>query len=128
MTSELVNADKNIYFVQLGINQRGLPPLGCAIDHDVIDWDAYDLTGGFGEGHITLSYDDNSYFGVNFFKADNSTPLGLHDTCPSTSSTSYDDYIYSGGLWTYIYAVQDDTFYKTIFGAWWADTDYMIAS
>ena len=87
MSGELVHAGKNIYFVQYGINQNNLTPAtgGCAIDHESIDWDDYDLTGGIGVV-VGLVYNDDSFFGVNFFKADNTTPLGLHNTCPSSYS------------------------------------------
>ena len=95
MTNELINTDKNIYFVQFGINQDGRTPVGCSIDHSSIDWSAYDLTGGFGS-YAEKSVDANSYNGVNFYKADNSTPLGLHSTCGanyvaslSTNSNGY---------------------------------------
>ena len=79
----MVNADKNVYFIQFGMNQHGRATVGCAIDHSSIDWFAYDLTGGFGT-YAEKSYDANSFNGINFFKADNSTPLGLQSTCGTT--------------------------------------------
>ena len=81
VTSQQVDADKNIYFIQLGINPHNRTPVGCAIDHSSIDWTAYDLTGGFGT-YAEISYDANSFNGINYFKtADNSTPLGPQNTC-----------------------------------------------
>ena len=126
VTSELVNAGKNIYFVQIGINPNGLTPVGCAIDHSSIDWDTLDLTGGFGDD-LGISYNADSFFGVNFYKADNETPLGLHETC---SNTSTGDYVDRYGLYTYTYAVPDPTHgsYKTIFGGWWGDTYWPVHS
>ena len=116
----MVDEDKNIWFVLFGANPLALVPAGCAIDHTSIDWDTYDLTGGFGDS-TTISYNADSFFGVNFFKADNVTPLGVHDTCPNTSTA---DSIYRGAQYTYLDVVPDSTpgFYKTIFGAWWANT------
>ena len=91
VTNNQVNTVKNIYFIQLGLNLEGVTPVGCSIDHSSIDWSAYDLTGGFGS-YAEKSYDANSYNGVNFYKADNITPLGVQSTCgdPTTyvASTS----------------------------------------
>ena len=70
VTSDQVDADRNIYFVQYGYNPNNLEPVNCAIDHDSIDWSAYDLTGGFGT-YAEISYDENSFHGINFYKADN---------------------------------------------------------
>ena len=122
MKSELVNAEKNIYFLQIGINPLDLAPAAgsCAIDHSTIDWSTIDLTGGFGS-YAELSYDDDGYYGINFYKADNSTPLGLFDSCTSTGFTA--DGNYFGNLWTATYLVPDAAnsgSSKTVLGSYWA--------
>ena len=40
------------------------------------------MTGGFGS-YAEISYDEISIHGINFYKADNVTPLGLQSTCGS---------------------------------------------
>ena len=93
----------------------------CAIDHSSINWDEVDVTGGFGSS-VKLSYDNGGFYGVNFFKADNSTPLGLQNTCSSCYSS---DFLLSGNLWTDSFIAPDTTnpgSYKTIFGGWWGDS------
>ena len=82
MTSELVDQERNIYFIQYGVNPTSLTPAadGCSIDHSSIDWSTVDVTGGFGTD-VEISYDSYSFHGVKFYKNDNSTPLGVDNTC-----------------------------------------------
>ena len=82
MTSELVDKERNIYFIQYGMNPNSLAPAAdfCSIDHSSIDWSSIDVTGSLGT-YVEISYDINSFHGVNFYKDDNSTPLGVHNTC-----------------------------------------------
>ena len=121
MITEHVNVEKNIYFIQFGINPKGRTPVGCAIDHSSIDWTAYDLTGGFGT-YAEKSYDARSYNGINYYKADNITPLGLQSTCgtPTTyvASQSANDngYNNSFSFLTLDPVTKED---KTIFAGWW---------
>ena len=66
-----------------------------------------------------ISKDDDGFYGVNFYKADNTTPLGVHNTCPTT--TFVDNSINPDHIATISYAVPDldNGGYKTIFGGWW---------
>ena len=77
------------------------------------------MTGGFGT-YAEMSYDANSYNGINFFKADNITPLGLHSTCGTTyvasESTNINGYNVS---YSFLDIDSDTGLYKTIFAGWW---------
>ena len=47
-----------------------------------------DLSGGLGT-QVTVFYDEGSFYGVNFYKADNITPLGVHNTCSVYNSFTH---------------------------------------
>ena len=125
----MINSERNIYFFQIGINPHNFNPApgNCKIDHAGIDWNTVDLTGGFGT-YAEISYHEKGFQGVNFYKADNITPLGLHDTCPSQGiPTPNGSYVGPAGLgtqWTASYLVPDavNGSYKTVFGGWWGNT------
>ena len=128
MTSELVNKERNIYFIQYGINPNGLTPSAgnCSIDHSSIDWSSIDVTGGFGT-HAEISYDKDSFHGVRFYKADNSTPFGLYNTCYAESSYTADG-VYPAWLQTSPYLVPESNSYKTVFGGYWGTSPDWILS
>ena len=121
LKSDLVNPERNIYFVQFGSNPHNLSPGpdDCAIDHSGIDWGgSVDVYGGFGT-KVELDYDDDSFFGVNFFKSDNVTPLGLQNTC--TSSPNRDSNLMAPQkiqMRTYMASDSENGSYKSIFGGW----------
>ena len=121
LKSDLVNPERNIYFVQFGSNPHNLSPGpgDCAIDHSGIDWGgSVDVYGGFGI-KVELDYDDDSFFGVNFFKADNVTPLGLQNSC--TSTPNKDSNLFAPQMIrmrTYMVTDKKNGSYKSIFGGW----------
>ena len=117
-TNDLINADKNVWFIQFGLNPDNLEPIDsvnskCAIDHTFFETE--DLSGGFGT-RTEISVDPDSFFGVNFYRPDE-TRLGVHSTC----DTAYEeDEWYPGYIDSFLYAVlMDSGSYKTVSGGWW---------
>ena len=117
LQSPLVNPERNIYFLQMGLNPTGVtPPAGnCNIDHSNIDWSKIDVTGGFGS-QVMIEYDDDGFYGVSFFQADGFTLLGF-ETC--VAKTIAEGMYPSSVLIAYSYLVPASGAWKTIYGGWW---------